>query len=61
MKRRVPISLQLCIQYYLRLSLPQFMEGPTILVLNHIYNRQMSYLSGVMTCKTNVNGISLGQ
>ena len=46
MKRRVPISLQLCIQYYLRLSLPQFMEGPTILVLNHIYNRQMSYLSG---------------
>ena len=61
MKRRVQISLQLCIQYYLRLSLPQFMEGPTILVLNHIYNRQMSYLSGVMTCKTNVNGISLGQ
>jgi hypothetical protein len=61
MKRRVQISLHLCIQYYLRLSLPQFMEGPTILILNHIYNRQMSYLSGVMTCKTNVNGISLGE
>jgi hypothetical protein len=36
------------------------MEGPTILVLNHIYNRQMSYVSGVMTCRSTVNGVSLG-
>jgi hypothetical protein len=36
------------------------MEGPTILVLNHIYNRQMSYMSGVMTCRSTVNGVSLG-
>jgi hypothetical protein len=39
MKRRMQVSLELCIQLYLRLSLKQFMEGPTILVLNHIYNR----------------------
>jgi hypothetical protein len=47
MKRRVQVSFELCIQVYMRLSLRQFMEGPTILVLNHIYNRQMSFKSGV--------------
>ena len=61
MKRRVKVSLQLCIQLYLRLSLTQFMEGPTILVMNHIYNRQLSYISGVMTCRSTVNGVSLGE
>jgi hypothetical protein len=37
------------------------MEDPTILELNHIYNRQMSYISGVMTCRSVVNGVSLGE
>jgi hypothetical protein len=37
------------------------MEGPTILVMNHIYNRQLSYISGVMTCRSSVNGVSLGE
>jgi hypothetical protein len=60
MKHRTQVSLELCIQLYLRLSLKQFTEGPTILVLNHIYNRQMSYMSGVMTCISTVNGVSLG-
>jgi hypothetical protein len=36
------------------------MEGPTILVMNHIYNRQMSYMSGVMMCRSTVDDISLG-
>ena len=61
MKRRVKVSLQQCIQHYFRLSLSQFMEGPTILVMNHIYNRQMSYVSGVMTCRSSVDGIPLGE
>jgi hypothetical protein len=39
MKQRFRESLQLCIQLYLRLTLTQLMEGPTILVMNHIYNR----------------------
>jgi hypothetical protein len=60
MKRRMQVSLELCIQLYLRLPLKQFMEGPTILVLNHISNRQMSYMSGVMTCRSTINGVSLG-
>ena len=36
MQRRVKVSLELCIQVYMRLSLGQFMEGPTILAMNHI-------------------------
>ncbi len=42
MKQKVKVSHELCIQHYMRLSLPQFREGPTILVMNHIHNRQMS-------------------
>jgi hypothetical protein len=42
-------------------SLGQFMEGQTILVMNHIYNRQMSYKTGVMTCRSSIDGISLGE
>jgi hypothetical protein len=37
------------------------MEGQTILVLNDMYNRQMSYMSGVTTCRSTVNGVSLGE
>jgi hypothetical protein len=61
MKRRVKVSLELCIQLYMRLSLRQFMEGQTILVLNHIYNRQMSYKTGVMTCRSTIDGVPLGE
>jgi hypothetical protein len=61
MERRVKVSLELCIQVYMRLSLEQFMEGPTILVMNHIYNRQMSYKTGVMTCRSSIDGIPLGE
>ena len=61
MKCRTKVSLELCIQLYLWLSLKQFMESQTILVLNHMYNRQMSYMSGVMTCRSTVNGVSLGE
>jgi hypothetical protein len=61
MKQRVKVSLGLCIQVYMRLSLGQFMEGQTILVMNHIYNRQMSYKTGVMTCRSSINGIPLGE
>ncbi len=61
MERKVKVSLELCIQVYKRLSLEQFMEGPTILVMNQIYNRQMSYKTGVMTCRSTVDGIPMGE
>jgi hypothetical protein len=51
MKQKVKVSYELCIQLYMKLSLRQFMEGPTILMMNHIYNKQMSYKSGVMICR----------
>ncbi len=61
MKCRVRVSLELCIHLYFQLSLSQFMEGPTLLIMNHIYNRHMSYMSGVMTCRSSVDGVSLGE
>jgi hypothetical protein len=45
----------------MKLSLQQFMEGPTILVINHIYNRQMAYKSGVMICRSTVDDTPLGE
>ncbi len=61
MEQRVKVSLELCIQVYMRLSLTQFMEGPTILVMKHIYNRQMSYKTEVMICRSSIDGIPLGE
>jgi hypothetical protein len=61
MQQRVKVSLELCIQVSMHLSLEQFMEGPTILVMNHIYNRQMSYKTGVMTYRSSIDGIPLGE
>ncbi len=61
MKWKVKVSYELCIQHYMRLSLPQFREGPTILVMNHIHNRQMSYQTGVMLCRSTINGVPLGE
>ncbi len=43
MKRKVKFSHELYIQHCMRLSLLQFREGSTILVMNHIHNRQTSY------------------
>ena len=61
MKRRLKVSPQKCIQHYMRLSLVQFMDSSTILVLNHLLNRILSYITGVMTCRANINGVSLGE
>jgi hypothetical protein len=59
MKQKVKVSYELCIQLYMKLSLRQFMEGPTMLVMNHIYNRQISYRSGVMICRLTVDDTPL--
>ncbi len=60
-EQRVKVSLEVCIQVFMRLSLGQFMEGPTILVMNHIYNRQMSHKTGVMTRRSSIDGIPLNE
>jgi hypothetical protein len=61
MKQKVKVSYELCIQLYMKLSLRQFMEGPTILVMNHMHNKQMSYKIGVMLCRSTVDGTPLGR
>jgi hypothetical protein len=61
MKQKAKASYELCIQLYMKLFLQQFMEGPTILVINHINNRQMLYKSGVMICRSTVDGMPLGE
>jgi hypothetical protein len=45
----------------MHLSLAQFIDGPTILMMNHIYSRQMSYKTGVMTYRSSIDGIPLGE
>jgi len=54
--RPVRVSFEACIQRYMRLAMLQFMRGDVILVMNHIYGRQLSYKSGVMTSRSNVSG-----
>ncbi len=61
MQQKVKVSYELCVQLHMKLSLQQFMEGPTILVMNHNYNRQMSYKSGVIICRSTVDGMPLGE
>jgi hypothetical protein len=51
MKRRVKVSLELCIQMYMQLLLQQFMEGPTILV-----GMCDCCLQGIQPCKCKGNG-----
>ena len=42
MDRRTKVSMEVCLRHYLRLSLSQFMRGDSILVINHMFNRQIS-------------------
>ena len=57
-RRPVQVSVESCIQRYMRLAMPQFMRGDVILVMNHIYGRQLSYKSGIMTSRSKGYGNS---
>lgn len=60
-KRRSRISQEACFQRYFRLSTNQFMRGDAILILGHMYNRLLSFKSGVMICRSQLDGVSLGE
>ena len=49
--RATPISLKSCIQRYFQLAMSQFMTADVVLVLHQIFSRQISYETGVMTCR----------
>ena len=50
-KRATAISLKTCIQRYFRLAMPQFMTADVVLVLHQLFSRQLSYETGIMTCR----------
>ena len=49
---RTPISEIECLKHYMRLPLPQFMQGDFILVIIHMFNRMKSHQSGLITCRS---------
>ncbi len=55
-RRRPEVSEIECLQHYLKLSLPQFLEGQTVLVIHHMYQRRKSFLSGIAKCNVSNNG-----
>ena len=54
-KRRTAVSKSEIIRRYVRLAMPQFMTPDVILVLHHIFTRQLSFNTGVMTCRNTFN------
>ena len=50
-KRPCNISKKQIIKRYTRLAMPQFMTAETILILHHIFSRQISFDTGIMTCR----------
>jgi len=61
MKRRNPVSAMECYRHYLRLSLCQFMRGDFLLLINHMYNRCLSYKTAMIKCRSNFFGSTLGE
>ena len=60
-KRRAHISVEECYRHYCRLSLKPFMRGDFLLILNHMYNRQRSFQTAVVTCISSAFGQSLAE
>ena len=54
-RRRNPISVECTFQRIFRTAMPQLMEPEPVLVMGHMYNRQVSYRSGIITCRSEVN------
>ena len=49
MDRKTVVSTEVCIQRYFHTTLPQLMRSDVVLILSHIYQRQLTYKSGVIT------------
>jgi len=60
MNRRTNVSTEACIQRYFHTAMPQFMRGDVVAVLSHIYGRQASFKSGVITSRSVLDGVPLG-
>ena len=60
-KRRNKISLELTFAHYGRLSLDQFMKGDFCLLVSHMLDRRLSYTSGKLKCRSNIDGVPLAE
>ena len=58
-KRSPAVNEIECLQHYLKLSLPQFLEGQTILIIHHMYQRRKSFLSGIAKCNVSHSGCTI--
>ena len=61
MPRRNTVSLEKCLAHYGRLSLDQFMRGDFCLIAIHMLDRQLSYTSGKIKCRANIDGVPLAE
>ena len=58
-KRTPKVTEVECLKHYLKLSLPQFQEGQTVLIIHHIFQRRKSFLTGITKCNVSSNGSTI--
>jgi hypothetical protein len=61
MPRRTQVSIEKSLAHYGRLSLPQFMRGDFCLLTNNMLDRRLSYTSGKLKCRANIDGVPLAE
>jgi len=61
MPRRTQVSIEKSLAHYGRLSLDQFMKGDFCLLISHMLDRRLSYTSGKLKCRSNIDGIPLAE
>ena len=61
MPRRNRVSIEKSLAHYGRLSLPQFMKGDFCLLTDNMLDRRLSYTSGKLKCRANIDGVPLAE
>ncbi len=61
MLRRTQVSIEKSLAHYGRLSLDQFKRGDFCLICHHMLDRQLSYTSGKVKCRANVDGVPIAE
>ena len=59
--RECSVGQEECLKHYLQLSLRQFMRDDFILIVYHMYNRIISYKTGIIKSRSIKNGITFAE
>ena len=59
--RRVPVSTEMCLEHYMRLSPNQFMRADFILVCYQMLCRSTSFTTGLIKCRSDYRGTCLAE